>query len=275
MRVLRNSWREKPVFHLLHFPSVSSNWLIHCMREETKCNHRKALIQLESHRRALWAQVNSEVLFYTLVAPSYHWSIICTTRRWCLSCRNFCCCLWRASWRGCQVGCFACILQHAFFLSRSENTSWSKASQRSFNSFTSCEVQNIENVCLFQLCLWSGISLCSAGLKEEGISGEYNFWFITCGWSWGRCVRRGRWHIWHWFPCRAKFQLTLSQDHKEKSSFLFPCLLMKDSDSVCTWPILLSSWRNSHFVARHFWSWDSCGACWLLLFADKWNYRGK
>lgn len=40
---------------------------------------------------------------------------------------------------------------------------------------TSCEVQNIENVCLFQLCLWSGISLCLAGLKEEGISGEYNF----------------------------------------------------------------------------------------------------
>lgn len=213
MRVLRNSWREKPVFHLLHFPSVSSNWLIHCMREETKCNHRKALIQLESHRRALWAQVNSEVLFYTLVAPSYHWSIICTTRRWCLSCRNFCCCLWRASWRGCQVGCFACILQHAFFLSRSENTSWSKASQRSFNSFTSCEVQNIENVCLFQLCLWSGISLCSAQRKgsqvnttsdllhvvgaeedvwegEDGTSGTGSHAEPNSSWLWVKITRR-------------------------------------------------------------------------------------
>lgn len=34
-------------------------------------------------------------------------------------------------------------------------------------------------------------------------------------------------HVSYLLLCRAKIQLTRDQDHKEKASFLLPCLLMK------------------------------------------------
>lgn len=74
-RVLRNFWWEKtcvPPPPPLPLSELRWNWLLHSMREETKCNHRKAFTQLEpTEGPSCETQVNGEVLFCTLMAPCY------------------------------------------------------------------------------------------------------------------------------------------------------------------------------------------------------------